>query len=99
VKLIYLAAALVVVGLIAVAIWVPAGRVIAITALVMLGVGSTAALIWWSLADAMFPGASRRTGQHIRIGRGAGGAAKGGEGARVIRGFEGSAPGEGERRG
>jgi len=97
VKLIYLAAALVVVGLIAVAIWVPSGRVIAITALVMLAVGSTAALIWWSLADAIFPGASRRTGQHIRFGRGEG--AKGSEGARVIRGFEGPGPGGGERRG
>jgi hypothetical protein len=61
-------------------------NVILITAGIMVVLGSVVALIWWRLADSMFPGASRKTGQQIRLGR-AGGNAKGAEGARVIRGF------------
>lgn len=43
--------------------------VIVITAAVMIGIGSIAALIWWSLADRTFPGAAARTGQGLRTKR------------------------------
>jgi hypothetical protein len=40
-------------------------KIILITAAIMLVLGSVAALIWWRLADALFPGASEKTGQKI----------------------------------
>jgi hypothetical protein len=61
-----------------------ATRPIGIIAAIMLVVGSGAALIWWRLADSLFPGATQKTGQRIGLGdkrpqRPAG---------TVIRGFE-----------
>jgi hypothetical protein len=32
---------------------------------IVLVLGTVAALVWWALADAMFPGTSRKTGQAI----------------------------------
>ena len=39
--------------------------VILVVVAVMLVVGVVFALIWWQLADAVFPGATRKTGQRI----------------------------------
>jgi hypothetical protein len=96
-KWIGLLATAVIAALIGVVIWIPPARVVAVTALIMLCVGSTAALIWWRLADSMFPGASRKTGQEIRLGGKSAGTGRPGEGAQVIHGFdEPKGPGEGE---
>ena len=58
-------------------------KVIIITALIMLTIGATFALIWWRLADTIFPEASARTGKVIeRKGR------PRGPSGTVIRGFD-----------
>ena len=44
--------------------------VIIIVAVVVLIVGTVIAVVWWRLADRLFPGASDRTGQHIRLSKG-----------------------------
>jgi hypothetical protein len=44
------------------------GLVIAVIVIVLIG-GTIFCLAWWKLADAWFPGASRKTGQEIRLRR------------------------------
>ena len=60
---------------------------------IMLIVGVTAAVIWWTMADVLFPGTSRKTGQTI-LGRG--GAKKKPEGpppgATVVKDFDQGKP-------
>jgi hypothetical protein len=67
----------------------PPTRPIGIIAAIMLVVGSGAALIWWRLADSLFPGATEKTGQRIGPGGKRGRPVSG----TVIKGFE-STPGE-----
>lgn len=66
-------------------------KVILIVALIMLAIGTTAALIWWRLAESMFPGAGRSTGQVIGLRR-----QPRKPGGVVISGFEHSSPPTGE---
>ena len=59
------------------------GLVITVIIIVLIG-GTFACLAWWKLADAWFPGASRKTGQEIKLRRER---ADRTAGARVIKGF------------
>ena len=67
-------------------IFSPQTRPIGIIAAIMLVVGSGAALIWWRLADSLFPGATQKTGQRIGIA----GKRQQPTAGTVIRGFESS---------
>jgi len=58
--------------------------IIIIAIVIMLAVGVIAALIWWHMADVLYPGTDKKTGQRI-FGKG-GSAAN--PGATVVKGFE-----------
>lgn len=60
--------------------------VLLIVASIMLVVGTVVALVWWKLADRIFPGASRSSGQQIKLGRD-GKATPQGPPPTVIRGY------------
>ncbi|MEX2219612.1 MAG: hypothetical protein WD749_12735 [Phycisphaerales bacterium] len=92
-RLFYAALLLVVVAILIALISSPGTRVIGIIAAIMLVVGSAAALIWWRLADSLFPGASRKTGQSITLARGQA-PPRAGPPAQVVKGFDNpAAPG------
>lgn len=58
--------------------------IILIAVVVMLVIGITAALIWWQMADVLYPGTDKKTGQRI-FGKGGGTAHPN---ATVVKGFE-----------
>ncbi len=53
---------------------------------VMLTIGVVAALIWWHMADVLYPGTDKKTGQRIFGKGGESGTAH--PGATVVKGFE-----------
>lgn len=61
------------------------GSIIVLVIAVMLVVGVVFALVWWQMADVLFPGTARKTGQRI-LGRGKGKAPS--PEATVVRGFD-----------
>lgn len=66
--------------------------IIIIAIVVMLAVGVVAALIWWHMADVLYPGTDKKTGQRIFRKRGA---APANPNATVVKGFEETrSPGE-----
>jgi flagellar basal body-associated protein FliL len=65
--------------------------IIVIAIVVFLAIAVIAALIWWHMADVLYPGTDKKTGQRI-FGKGERGAAN--PGATVVRGFEEPPAGE-----
>jgi hypothetical protein len=63
------------------------GTIVFIVIGVMLVVGTIAAVIWWHMADVLFPGTARKTGQRILGGRDKGPPAVP-PGATVVKGFD-----------
>jgi hypothetical protein len=61
---------------------------ILIVVAIMLVIGVTFALIWWHMADVVYPGTDQKTGQRIFKKRGA----QRNEGAVVVKGFESPPP-------
>lgn len=59
--------------------------IIVIAIVVMLVVGVVAALIWWHMADVLYPGTDKKTGQRIFRQRKA---AAANPNATVVKGFE-----------
>jgi hypothetical protein len=64
-------------------------KVIIIIAAVMLVIGTIFAVVWWALADVIFPGTSRKTGQEIIRRRGSRPASPS---AKVISDFDDTPP-------
>jgi hypothetical protein len=60
--------------------------IIVIAVVVMLAIGITAALIWWHMADVLYPGTDKKTGQRI-FGKG-GVRSRANPNATVVKGFE-----------
>jgi flagellar basal body-associated protein FliL len=66
------------------------GLIILGVVVVMLTVGVIAALVWWQMADVLFPGTARKTGQQIfPAGKKSAGPPPG---AKVIRDFDSQPP-------
>jgi flagellar basal body-associated protein FliL len=59
--------------------------IIIIAIVVMLTIAVVAALIWWHMADVLYPGTDKKTGQRIL---GKSGGARANPNATVVKGFE-----------
>lgn len=66
------------------------GTIVIVVIAIMLVVGVVFALAWWQMADVLFPGTARKTGQRILGGRQSRQPAPN---ATVIRGFDAPASG------